>query len=394
MQTKSIIIPLVFFTALSVNAQTLTNRHFIYEGNISETFTAIQNPGPNTPISNRGWYSMFWGDSYNAGCHPVRLWDGPVRDAAGLFNFISDTGISEGIGFTPSSNSPNCSDKTKWGQMHSHYKNEINSSNPGGVGIFTTSGPLLWDSSSLGFFQPPTTGLPGIQGNFVGFRCGNKCLLGTGDPKNVFPFSGNSTDFDQLRFSLISTQTLPWLYAQDEKTQQVRQQMLFTLENISGTGSIQYLFPNAIKGIYQNAGASITNDPIQGGIAVIAGPIANFGGTTNYRANDGSIHPLFRSWNSPTQHSSWSGFKTFEVELTFNQFLNNLRLAVSESLHINPNLVTRQQLEERFGINFDNPMNWVLSAVEVAHENYNPIWQTSTTAVGGGFNTLKIISVP
>jgi hypothetical protein len=376
-------------------AQTLNYRNFIYQGNVSEPFVAQQNPG--NP-SARGWYSMFWGDTVGAGCSPHRLQNGPVKEATGLFNFLTDTGISQGsvgANFTPSSNSASCTNKTKWGQMHSHYKNFSNADSPAGIGIFTTAGPLLWNVNELGFFQPPDSGLPNVQGNFLGYRCGNSCYVGAADPKNVFPFSGNSTDFNQLRFSLISDQTLRWLHAEDPAQQQIKQQMLITMLSLGNNSAVQYLFYTAFKGVYPPNGADVNEDPIQGGMSYIIGPLGNAGQSTNYVASDGSVHSMFTSWSGSTVYdSTWVGTRPFEAEITFAQFINGLKLSTAHFLKKSPNLVTRAEIESRFGQNFDKPMNWVVMAVEVAHENYNPVWNTSRTAIGGGFTSLKVLSFP
>jgi hypothetical protein len=176
----------------SVNAQTVNNRHFIYDGNITEPYLVKQNQ--YTP-SQKGWNFTFWGKGYGAGCAGTGIVNnGPIREASGLFDFLGDTGISQGAAgnnFTPSSNSPECTDKSKWGESHSHFKNTSNSQSPAGVGIFTSTGPVIWDRSRLGFFQPPSTGIPSVQGHFIGYDCAASCMEGGSRSKECFSFQRN-----------------------------------------------------------------------------------------------------------------------------------------------------------------------------------------------------------
>lgn len=389
----------IFSSVNSVKAQTINNRHFIYDGSITEPHRVKQNP--DTP-SQRGWNFTFWGKGYGAGCAGTGyVNNGAIKEASGLFDFLGDTGISQGAvgnNFTPSSNSQECNDKSKWGESHSHFNNANNGQSPAGIGIFTSTGPVIWDRSRLGFFQPPSTGIPNVQGHFIGYDCATSCMKGSADPKNVFPFSGTTTNFDKLTLVLSSNQTLRWLHLDDPTVQQTRQQMMFTVVSLSNGAPVQYLFANAFKGIYSHSNlnsASVMEDPIQGGLSYVDGPLGANGQATNYIASNGQAYALWNSWGSPTEYnSSWLGSRNFQVEITFNQFLTVLRLATSHVLNKNPDLVTDAEIAQRFGENYRMPLNWVLSGVAVAHESYNPIWQTSSTVTGGGFSSLKVLSLP
>lgn len=274
----------VALVAISNNAahsQTVNNRGFVYEGVISEPYVVKQNP--STP-SERGWSFTFWGVGYGADCTGSGwLENGPIKEASGLFDFIGDTGISQGsVGnnFTPSSNSPNCINKTKSGQSHSHFKNTSDDTSPAGVGIFTASGPLIWKQDELGYFQPPTSefAMPYVQGHFIGYNCANTCMNGLSDPKNVFPFSGLTNDFDKLTLVFNSSQTLRWLYLEHPTVQQTRQQMQFDVASLSNGASIQFLFANAWRGTYAHTDlntASVWMDPVQGGLTAIDGPLGH-----------------------------------------------------------------------------------------------------------------------
>lgn len=393
----------------SINAQTLNSRAFIYDGVVSEPYVVKQNP--SIPAA-RGWNFTFWGVGNDAGCAGAGwLNDGPIKEASSLFDFLGDTGISQGAlgnNFTPSSNSPNCADKTKYGQSHAHFKNVSDAISPAGIGLFTASGPLIWKQDELAYFQPPGPQfpMPYVQGQFLGYSCASSCMNGLSDPKNVFPFSGSTNDFDKLTLVFNSSQTLRWLYLENPNVQQTRQQMQFDVASLSNGASIQFLFANAWRGTYAHADlntASVWMDPVQGNLSAVDGPLGENGQTTNYIDSFGNSYPLWASWGSPTLYdSTWSGIRTYQAEITFNQFLVSLRLATADYLRsvspsgaaVNPASVTDAQIAARYGADFKNPMNWVLTGVAVAHESYNPLWQTSSVVTGGGFTTLKVLSLP
>lgn len=400
---KSLLVAAGILASLSVNAQTSNYRNFIYEGNVSFPRTFSWNV---TTTPSRGWYFAFGGSGQNAGCASNGVINnGPVLEATGLFDFVGDTGISAGpVGsnYTPVSNTPQCATQGRWGDTHAHFKNTSDSASPAGIGIYTLSGPQTWGSRPLAFFQPYPAGEGNahIVSNFAGFNCGYQaCQQGAADPNNTFPFSGTSTDFNTLRLAVLSNQLLTRLALDAPNSQQARQQIAFTLKNTQSGSEVQYLMFTAFKGVWTPSGlnsANVKQDPVQGGMSYSDGPIGGVGQSTNYHSPaDGNNYALWTSWASPTEFSGpWFGQKSFQIEVSFNQFLTLLKLATANALGKAPSQVTEAEIVQRYGASYKVPSTWMLYGAAVAHEVSNPVWQNSTAVAGGGFTTLKVLSLP
>lgn len=397
-------VPLLLLTTLAAaaGAQTLNYRHFDYTGQV-DRFGSANWRLPDGFYGNAapGLYFAFYGKA-----DPVA---GCATDAAGgplpVFNNIYwanlylDTGISSGgtgTEFSPYSNHPECAQKDRLGFTHAHYKNFSDANSVKGLGLYSYTGPTPVDGS-LSFFQVDNLK---VQGNFAQFI--NCSLYNTpcSAPHVPRPFSGTSSDHNLLRVALVSYQGLVKFSMESPSTQQVRQQIVVNFESLTkakdtdeGYPGIQYLLSTAIAGLHADNEPAVNFDPAMGGMPYIGGRLGTAGQTAT-ALNDEVNYPLWTSWGESTKSSTWSGQKRFQAEISFTQFQNALKLAAAAYWKIPASQVTDSHIASRFGPQFKQPLNWVVSAQSVTHEVYNADWETKRAVVGGNVTELKVLSLP
>ena len=411
MKNFKIFLSLIIFI-LSFNAvgQSKSYRHFQYLGIVDSFLLANWEPNDYWTTGNGLYIGFFGRPDVAAGCSSNMV-DGPVTNNLFWTNLKNNTGISSGnfgSAFAPISNTSQCQNWNWQGFSHAHYKNFSDSVSPAGLGVYTHTGPKPGDASSA-FFQPyPSTGdrhgsNANIQGTFASFTCGNDCA----NPwvtTVTNPFSGISSNPDLLRFAVIAEQGVVKIDGQSLSQQQIKQQTVVKImsKQQSSNGiflGLQYLFLNAIKGINTPASLNHTQivggDPSQSGDMFVTGLIGSAGQTTGAYDGMGQYFPLWTSWATPTQYSVWSGQKKFQVEVSFNQFMSAIKLAVAQKLQkSNANAVTDQEIARFFGSNFRMPSNWVLAQAAIGQEVFNPIWNSSRAYIGGNMTQLQVLSLP
>ena len=166
--------------------------------------------------------------------------------------------------WSPISDPLRCTFSNWQGYAHAHLENY---NNGGGIGIYSHSGNKPNDPSQV-FLQAtqPLMGNEAVSGVFVSFRNQPWASLLTR------PFTGNSTDFNNLRVAVSSIQGVEKLTLENPVGQQARQQteVLFLHKNCSDTleatpieqrpslpanvfkCQLQLLLLNAIKETLQN----------------------------------------------------------------------------------------------------------------------------------------------
>src|SRR5207249_2269594 len=130
---------------------------------------------------------------------------------------------------------------------------------------------------------------------------------------------------------------------EDRGSQQIRQQTVVTflnkacaaLGNPTATCHMHILFMNAISGHNANRQyADMSFDPAQRGIPAIGGDLHSAGMTTSAQDGVPNEFPVWTSWGSATQCNVWAGQKWFQAEISWNQFLNMLKLATAKAKKI------------------------------------------------------------
>ena len=352
---------------------------------------------------NEGLHISFFGrPDPKAGCVEGTR-NGPVYQGV----FWLDT--HEYTGVYPNSNQqwgPMSSDECKHQGWIGYSFASVDNQDSGGIGLYTHTGPKFTNSSSA-FFQPylgtgDNYGVnPNIAGTFATFR--NR-TFSTPVGEYTLPFSGNSSDNDTVRFALQTYQEVVKFHLEDESEQQIRQEFAVNLYNpqcqasnkVEKTCQIQIVFINALKGKSSDSRYAHTYfDDAQGGIAIFYSKLDNGGKTRMIKDRAGNEYPAFRSWANETKSEAWSGPLRFQPEVSFNQFLNMLKVATSNALNKNDaSLVTSSEIDSIFGPNYNDRMNWRVLDVGFGHEIRNPLWEASKAYIGGNVTQLSVIALP
>lgn len=201
------------------------------------------------------------------------------------------------------------------------------------------------------------------------------------------PFGASYTDIDRLRVALRTYQSVTQATLTNASAQQLQQVMTTTFINEQCTPSqsrsycqIAFNMKTLLKGVNArppSGDVTIVSDPGQGGLIVVWGPINT---TANSNAFNGPFgrKNAWTSWGAGTQAGTF-GETMFQVEISWNQFLDVLRAA------------TAGDPASVFGASWNVPSSWVLIRAGYGQENYNT---TSTMSlVEGAFDSLEIISV-
>ena len=189
----------------TVNAETWGPKNFSFQGAANAVTYVGWNPlRTPPPSSNQLLEFKFYGspDPF-AGCAleaDAIFRDGPVTPVY-FTNVTVNTGLpstNASMTWSPISDPLRCTFSNWQGYAHAHLENY---NNGGGIGIYSHTGPRPNDPSQV-FFQAtqPPTGNQAVSGIFVSFR---------NQPWASFltkPFTGNSTDFNNLRVAISSIQ--------------------------------------------------------------------------------------------------------------------------------------------------------------------------------------------
>lgn len=307
-----------------------------------------------------------------------------------------------------------------------------------GVGLFTMSGKGFHDAFWRGF------GINGqggggankyISGTFFNFLQGPSL---TDETTQLKPFSGASTDMNQKRVLLESTQSAYNVATHGDTTKvaQVQQYANFALLNKqcnterNQTPSLvcqliytqesyvnrrEYKDGKAIptETLPWNNYAHYNFDPAQGGMPYVSGPLKTNGVATtiNYL---GKSYSLWTSRGSATKFESdlWAkadgqglpvaSFEnlTFRTEITFGQFLTFLRILGADAYQkekgtsIAPENVPADYLVSKFGSKWNDPNEWIIMRLGFAQEAVNPNQETESIYMGGNIKMINLQALP
>jgi hypothetical protein len=380
------IVAVLVITLNIAYAQVASTSYYEYSGPIDTIVQAAWNPSLNMTT---GWHVGFWGATDPAaGCNYVT--DGPVTNSV-YWDLVADTGISLGDPnehFSPISNTSLCVNQNWLGFSHIHFKQVADTNGPAGVGIYTNSGPKPTDNS-LAFFQPYYNGDQYGNNEYItSVSVGHVCDASMGCPQGevFYPFSAGGSDFDKLRVAIITDQGLVQFYMANPSQEQIRQQVSFNFYNPVSNAQIQYEIQTAIQGVYSSTSTSnvgVAIDGSQGNMVYVGGVIGSAG-----QVSTSNGYPLWTSWGASTQQAAWAGQQTFQIEISFNQFLNGLKLATATKLGTDPSNITSNDIASIFGQNYTDPNTWTIISDSFSQEVYNPNWASQRAYVGGNMTRL------
>jgi hypothetical protein len=396
---KLIILAFVFVGF--ARAETISVQQFSYTGGaVSSMQTPVWEPESNGAMVP-GFHLAFYGapDPF-AGCQLLQQ-DGTTATNWPWADVLQDTGLAETSGdlkWWPISG-PNCAFANWQGYTHAHLNTQTTG---GGFGLYTHTGPKPTDNSGS-FWQPyPSTGdrnsTPDHPVNPYGQDTAGYFRLNWWDTQIMKPFSSpGPANWDLLRFAFISQQHVEKFEHPDSANQQVRQKMELNLLNPSCLGEktpnnedkkcqVQLLFYTAIAGI-DAPELFIFADPAQGKIPSVSGRIPTAGVTQFY-----SGLPLYTSWFEPTQSTTWSSTKKFQVEISFNQFQNILKASTAKMDGVA--ISQAADCTKYFGSTCLDPNAWQLLEVGTHQEVYNSTFANSRAYVGGYVSELSVIALP
>lgn len=361
-------------------------------------------------LRGAGMRIMFWGRP--VGCAVLAENGGVASDGFELFErAVELTGISPDerrtdMRWTPAGEHPSCSDSARQSRGYSFvHVNE--SADDRGIGLFTFSGPKFNSSEPVFWQARGELGQAGKganrfnSGTFVVFRFDWRA-----GPALV-PWGKAAKDPVLL---IESRQSAPTLVVESGETRrdriaQAKQELTLGFINTEcmrnrpkrAVCQMKVLFNLAIarsgvtdwsreKWFYDG---KVLIDRAQGGIPVIFGPVMKAGDST-YSRNT-SAEPELSLWTSLGASTQFSGFqdRKFVVEISFQQFKNGLRFAVSKLLRENVLEVTASDLAERFGERWDSPIAWKLVTLALGQEVHNPNPE-SRAYIGGGLKELSL----
>ncbi len=281
------------------------------------------------------------------------------------------------------------------------YARVHNAASGGGIGYQTYTGKKPYDESPA-FWWPYGPGgdrygaNPNLMGAFGTFRF-NLGLPGT----LMRPWSGNNPDNDRRRMAVRSTQLLKKIQVQGAQSQ-VQQQFGFTVLNVrcwqQGITPTRPCQLNIVANtLVVNTQAQYTSnahtfqDPAQGSIPVIYGPIPSQGQSLTMSCPGfGCGNNVWTSWLDPTQHGNtpWPGPKTFQIEISFNQLLR--MLAVTTAARLGESFPTPGQIESVYGDQYANPQQWVLLDIGFGQEVHNKNVAQNRVYLGGNMTKLEV----
>jgi hypothetical protein len=192
---------------------------------------------------------------------------------------------------------------------------------------------------------------------------------------------------------------------EDPASQQVRQQTEVTFlhqgcalrdKRPPGGCHVQFMFINAINGVNSSMpNAIVSADPAQGSLPVITGWLESKGVTTFAPDDAGNSFPVWTSWGSATLPAIWSGQTRSQAEISFNQFLNILKLAAAKKEgRPDANSITAVELNKWFGPNYNDRNQWILLQISLGQEVLNPVWTTKRAYVGGNATEISVFALP
>lgn len=162
----------------------------------------------------------------------------------------------------------------------------------------------------------------------------------------------------------------------------------------SGRGcQVKYLFHTAIAragvsdwdSVPWFNGADVILDPGQGGIPVLQGPLPNAGETVVDRKER---VPMYVSKGAKTQHSPFRDL-TFAVDISFEHFLNALRLSTAQREGQPIQRMSESGVSRLFGKQWEDPNEWVLLEYSVGQEVSNRDGRAKAF-IGGNFLTFEL----
>ena len=139
--------------------------------------------------------------------------------------------------------------------------------------------------------------------------------------------------------------------------------------------------------------AKVLDDPAQGGLIVLLGPVPAYGHNTTFLAAVGAgaqdAHrprlsrrcTAWSSWGNAAANGEF-GTRTFQVEWLWEDFAG----CVLPSL-------TQGDPKSVWGPGWDDPGAWVLKSLGYGQENYNKAGRSSTSVVEGAFESVEVRSV-
>ena len=192
----------------------------------------------------------------------------------------------------------------------------------------------------------------------------------------------------RLRAVIKATQSVSNASIPEPSVQQLQQDLriVFINEqcNISSSRShceIALNIKTLLKGFHAygpEADVRVMNDPAQGGLIVVLGPINHHGKSTLFSGDEGRC-TAWSSWGASMANDSFVGARSFQVEVAWDDFLCILRGT------------TKGDPSPVFGARWNDRTTWVLKNAGYGQENYNA--GASTSVVEGYFQRLEVLSV-
>lgn len=380
--------------------QIVTDTSFTYQGGGIDGFdwkNVFWEPSADTILS-AGFHVAFYGRPDPASHCSI------TRDGITSRGFVwADSAVDTGIPDGSNKWAPECNG---WQGVTYARVHESIAGTGGGIGLYTHAGPKPWDPSGS-FWMPYTESGDRnganrfIEGSFAIFR------FTPDTPVLVRPWIGNSQDNKLRRAAFITKQGVVKAGVGPKGTtqSQIQQKIQFTVVNTdclqtNPTSPIacqfQMLAYTAVVDAnrpYLNM-AAVYADPSQGGIPVIFGPILTEGQSTIMACpNYGCNNDVWTSWANSTQHASWSGQKTFQIEISFDQLMKIVSVTTAQKK--SKSIPTVADIKELYGPTYADPKNWALLDVGFSQEVYNEYQSESTRVfIGGNMTELRVIALP
>ena len=387
------------------HAETWGTKHFTYYGAANAVTYVGFNPR-NTPVppGEQLNFQFYGSPDPAAGCPGtlvVPMQDGPVA-SVGFTSVQANTGLvstNSAMTWAPTAG-PNCLYPYMQGWAHAHLEN---ANTVGGIGIYSHSGPKPSGSSQVFFQATPVsvTSPVAYSGIIVAF---NKATALENLPK---PFTGNSTDNNVRRVAVVTVQGVE-KFGIDNPGSQVRQQTEINLIHKGCAAKagvpdkmceIQVQFMNAISGSNSSDPyAQVMFDGGQGGKVVFGGNYRSYSLPTMWANPQSGSHQVWTSWANPTQSGAFTGDMRFQAEITFNNLINMMCIAIAAKIgQPNATLITAAQAQHYFGgasTSYADPSEWVLKTAVISHEVVNVDQAASRAYIGGRLKSLEVLALP
>lgn len=281
-----------------------------------------------------------------------------------------------------------------------------------GIALYTLTGPNPGNPNDLAFMQPNAPGNL-AEGQYFTFNLDNP--LGDSSTPHFLAF-GDLTNCDASSDTFPSCASEHYLQvlsehvirlSQNNGCSQTQQKMGFQLRNSNDPtpnddpGEIEYSPYVFCDGINCEVNlARVFSDPAQASKPVIGGPLAGGGGLATKASVNGSA--LATVWTSHgtngTMNTTSTSVRTFEMRVSWPQLVTALRLSTTfkglqPGSSLNGNVDS--DVEVVFGVDWEDPQNWIVQQVKFGQEVSNPNYdgQAAMNGTNGCTNASQLARV-